>query len=59
MAGVVDSLAGAAAHQADLVAVHAFQRDEFCCEVIAVYGFFTAVAYGTRKEPVPAAHLTR
>lgn len=46
--------AGSTANESYLVAIHTFERDEFCCEVVAMHGFLAAVAHWTREETVAA-----
>lgn len=50
-------LARSAAHQTDLITVHAFERHEFGSEVVPVHGLLAAVAHGARQQPEAAAHL--
>lgn len=46
-----------ALHQTHFVAVHAFESDEFRCEVIAMHRFLRSFARRTRQQTVTAAGL--
>ena len=50
-----DGVAGAAANQSGLVAVHALERHELGGEVVAVDRFLAAVAHRARQVAVAAA----